>query len=280
MSVITGGATPNTVDPTSWYITLTPPNTKGYNGTNGADLQFTLGQTFTNPPSTDVVKPFVGIGTNLWNDKTQTNAYNADDDGMTGIYFDYMLSGADASMVVRLEVYANYFTTAGEVFYIDLPYTGTGVWKGASVPWSKLVLPSWQGITPTTFQSSNIQKIQWAVQSTAGDVGELAIDNIYLTGGNKISTPVRYQYNAVKGVSGVSASLINNSLKVNLPQDLNNASISLVNTQGSVVLKSLPGVNHTSQLNVSGLAKGVYMLNVKAVKSGEAFNNSTPVTLF
>ena len=279
-SVITGGATPNTVDPTSWYITLTPPNTKGYNGTNGADLQFTLGQTFTNPPSTDVVKPFVGIGTNLWNDKTQTNAYNADDDGMTGIYFDYMLSGADASMVVRLEVYANYFTTAGEVFYIDLPYTGTGVWKGASVPWSKLVLPSWQGITPTTFQSSNIQKIQWAVQSTAGDVGELAIDNIYLTGGNKISTPVRYQYNAVKGVSGVSASLINNSLKVNLPQDLNNASISLVNTQGSVVLKSLPGVNHTSQLNVSGLAKGVYMLNVKAVKSGEAFNNSTPVTLF
>ena len=87
-------------------------------------MQFTLGQTFTNPPSTDVVKPFVGIGTNLWNDKTQTNAYNADDDGMTGIYFDYMLSGADASMVVRLEVYANYFTTAGEVFYIDLPYTG------------------------------------------------------------------------------------------------------------------------------------------------------------
>jgi hypothetical protein len=279
-SVITGGATANPLDPTAWSITLTPPNTKGYSGTSGADLQFTLGQTFTNPPSTDVVKPFVGIGTNLWNPTAQTNPYNADADGMKGIYFDYMLSGADPSMVVRLEVYANNFLTAGEVFYIDLPYTGTGVWKGASVPWSKLVLPSWQGITPATFQSSNIQKIQWAVQSTNGDVGELAIDNIYLTGGNKITTPIRYQYNAVKGVSGVSASLISNNLRVSIPQNLSNVSLSLVNTQGSVVVKNLPGVNHTALMSVSGLAKGVYMLNVKAVKSGEAFNNSTPVTIY
>jgi hypothetical protein len=279
-SVITGGATVNALDPTKWTLTLAAGGTKGYNSTNGADIQFTLGQTFTNPPSTDVVKPFVGIGTNLWNDQTLVNPYNADLDGMTGIYFDYMLSGADQSMVVRLEVYANNFQTPGEVFYIDLPYTGTGVWKGASVPWSKLVLPSWQGITPATFQSSNIEKIQWAVQSTKGDMGELAIDNIYLTGGNKITTPIRYQYNAVKGVSGVSASLISNNLRVSIPQNLSNVSLSLVNTQGSVVVKKLPGVNHTALMSVSGLAKGVYMLNVKAVKSGEAFNNSTPVTIY
>ncbi|MGB7568543.1 MAG: hypothetical protein WBM07_11835, partial [Chitinivibrionales bacterium] len=157
-SAITGGATINPIDPTLSTIIIGPTWPKGYSGSNGADIQFTLGQSYTAPPSTDVIKPFVGVGTQLWNDKTTSDVYNAALDGANGIYFDYMLSGADTTMVLRLEVYANVYSISGEVNYIDLPYTGAGVWKGASVLFSKLVLPSWTGVVPTALDATILKK--------------------------------------------------------------------------------------------------------------------------
>ncbi len=289
-SAITGGATINPIDPTLSTI-LIGPNVanpalswvKGYNGTNGADIQFTLGQSYTATGSTDVIKPFVGVGTELWNETTTSDVYNGATDGVNGVYFDYMLSGADTTMVLRLEVYANVYSISGEVNYIDLPYTGTGIWKGASVPFSKLTLPTWTGVVPTALDATILKKLQWAVQSTPGDMGEISIDNVYLLGATKItslSNAIKLQNNSVKEMSGISTSMVNSNLKVKLPQGMSNASVSLVNTMGSVVARSVSGVDQIAHINVAGLASGVYMLNVKATKSGNEFNQTMPVTIY
>ena len=286
-SSITGGATISAIDPTISTITIgpntTPPWVKGYNGTNGADIQFTLGNSFTTGTPPAAVKPFVGVGTGLYYEQASTDIYNGQADGANGVYFDYTLSGADTTMVVRLEVYANLFTVSGEVHYINLPYTGAGVWKGATVLFTKLVLPtSWAGVVNVPLDATILKKLQWAVQAKAGDVGEVGIDNVYFLGATHITSSIGVlnPNNPVKEMNGISASMINNNLKVNFPKDMSNASLTLVNTKGSVIAKNLTVVNHTATVNVSGVAKGVYMLTVKANTKAGAFNQTLPVTVY
>jgi len=285
-SSITGGAIINAVDPTLSTILIGPnadPSlnwVKGYNGTNGADIQFTLGKSFAKVGSS----PFVGVGTELWNDAAQSGAYNAAADNVVGVYFDYMLSGADSLMVVRLEVYANDFSINGEVHYIDLPYTGPGVWKGATVQFSKLVLPQWNGVVPVALDVTQLKKLQWTVQDAPGTTGEVAIDNVYFLVARIIfpisAKPIKFRRNPVNAMDGISTSIINGALRINVTQEISNASVTLVNTMGSVVARGASGVDQTSHMNVAGLAHGVYMLNVKATKSGNEFNQTMPVTIY
>jgi hypothetical protein len=286
-SAITAGATPDLTDPLAPPIITIGPG--GYNSTNGADIQFSLGPTFNKTAGDGVsIKPFVGVGTALWNEKTSSAVYNASADGATGIYFDYMLStsaSATSPSVLRLEVTANAFTKDGVVHYINLPATGAGVWKSANIPFNKLVLPKWDGVPQGQLLDATIlKKLQWAVQDNAGVTGELSIDNVYLIGATKITPAtagsIKLQNNSFKAMSGISTSFSNNNLKVSFAKEMSNASITLVNTQGSVV-KNLSGVSQAAQMNLSGLANGVYMLSVKAtLKSGAAFNQSVPVTIY
>jgi Carbohydrate binding domain (family 11) len=287
-SAITGGATITPDLIASPILNLNPSAMSplhGYNNTNGAYIQFTLGPIFAKTAGdATLTKPFVGIGTGLCSEMTQTDFYNAQADSVIGIYFDYKLSGANLTTYVRLEVYDTTIFAGGAVHYLNLPTT-SGAWKSATIPFSKLVLPEWNGvITSTPLNETALVKLQWTVQDVSGTSGELAIDNVYFlispNGFPVAIKPINSHGNPAKVIHNFSTSIINGILRVTIPQEISNASFSLINTRGAIVLKSLPGVNHTSQLNVSGLAKGVYMLNVKAVKSGEAFNNSTPVTLF
>ena len=280
-SAITAGATPG-ADPTMNTITIGPTWPKGYLASNGADIQFTLGQTYTNTGSTDVIKPFVGIGTNLW-DSTTAAVYNATADGATGVYFDYMLSGSDTNMVLRCEMYANVLAVAGSVHYIDLPYTGASVWKGATVLFSKLVQPKWGTVTPETFNPTIMKKLQWAVQNSPSTTGELAIDNVYMVGASKITSTcagVLFQVSPNRSFNGFTPSLLNNNLKVIFNKGMSNASISLVNTRGAIVAKNMAANNLPALLNVSGLSKGVYMLVVKANSKTGAFKKTVPLTIY
>jgi hypothetical protein len=156
---------------------------KGYNNTPGAYLKFTLGPTFKQTSdSTNIVRPFVGLGTLLSDGGTGTDAYNAQADGATGIYFDYMLASSSPNTELKLEVYANDFTMGGVVHYIKIPSTcaaGEAVWKGANIPFSKLKLPNWDGVNQTvTLDASIMKKLQWAVQGAPAVQCELAIDNV------------------------------------------------------------------------------------------------------
>jgi hypothetical protein len=278
-SAITGGATIDAVDPAKSTIIIGPTWPKGYNGSNGADIQFTLGKAYTKTTGGSTIKPFVGIGTNVASD-LGTDLYNAQADGATGIYFDYTLSGSSADMFVRLEVYANLIAVEGAVHYIDLPSTGAGVWKGATVPFSKLVLQDWQGVTQVALDATIMKKIQWAVQWDAGATGELGIDNVHMLGATKITSDVKYHFSQTRMLNGFTPSISNNMLKVAFNKGMSDVSASLVNTKGAIVAHRVAGNDAIATMNVSGLSRGVYMLVVKANSKTGAFNKTVPLTIY
>jgi hypothetical protein len=170
------------------------------------------------------------------------------------------------------------------VHYIDLPYTGPGVWKGATVQFSKLVLPNWNGVAPAALDVTHLKKLQWTVQNASGTTGEVAIDNVYFLVvpiDFPISAkPIKSRRNPVNAMDGISTSIISGALRITVTQEISNASVSLVNMMGSVIARTALGVNQTVHMNVAGLAHGVYMLNVKATKSGGEFNQTMPVTIY
>ena len=279
-SAITGGATIDATDPAKSTIIIGPTWPKGYSGTNGADIQFTLGKAYTKPPATALIKPFVGVGTNLWDANNSMDVYNASADGATGVYFDYMLSGSDTTMVLRCEMYANLLAVEGSVHYIDLPSTGAGVWKGATVLFSKLVQPQWGTVTPVTFDPTIMKKIQWAVQWNAGATGELGIDNVHMLGATKITSDVKYHFSQTRMLNGFTPSISNNMLKVAFNKGMSDVSASLVNTKGAIVAHRVAGNDAIATMNVSGLSRGVYMLVVKANSKTGAFNKTVPLTIY
>jgi hypothetical protein len=270
-------------DPT---IVIDEATKRGYNGSQGAYLQFTLGPAFKQVGDTaNIVKPFVGMGTLLSNNGTATDAYDATLDGATGIYFDYMLSSTSATTELKLEVYANDFAKAGVVHYIRLPATcgaGQSVWKGATIPFAKLKLPAWDGVDQTAaLDATKMKKLQWAVQDIAGTQCELAIDNVYLLGATKISSlnSVKFSGVSVPGAAGISVSILKNQLKVRLPARLGAASIGLIDPRGSVAAKSVRTVGRTALINTNGLAGGVYILEIKETAGSGQTTCALPITI-
>jgi hypothetical protein len=284
MSVISDGATPNATDPTLYTINLITANTKGFSGTTGADIAFTLGKTFTKAGSSDVIKPFVGVGSALWNEQTTSDLYNATADNANGIYFDYKLNGSDSTIYLSMEVYDQNAITQPSpdvVHYIKLPFTH-GNWQGAKVLFTSLVLPEWDGVVPSQLDATKLEKIQWKVQADAGVTGEVSIDNVYMLGASHItnSLAVKHLLNQTANFNGFKPQILNNSLRVTFNRGMNNGSITLINTKGEIVAKNIAAANQVAQYNIAGLSKGVYMLSVKASgKSGE-FSKSVPLTIY
>jgi hypothetical protein len=270
-------------------ITIDTLAKKGYNGTPGAYLNFTLGPNFKQAGDTGAtIKPFVGVGTLLSQNGTSTDAYNAQADGATGVYFDYMLSSNNSSTELRLEVYANSFSMGGVVHYIKLPATGaTGeaIWKGAAVPFVKLKLPAWEGVNqPEALDAKIMKKLQWAVQDAPGTQCELAIDNVYFTGATKISVAdaVKFENIPIRDGKRISASIQKKSLKVSLPASIDNASVNLVDTKGAVTTVGSRYTGQSSFINIDTrrLAQGVYVLVIKEKMNGGVFTWTIPVTIY
>ncbi len=257
----------------------------GYGGTNGVYLKFTLGPTFKQgSDSTNIIKPFVGLGTLLSSNGTATDAYNASLDGATGIYFDYMLSSSGTATELKLEVYANDFTKGGVVHYIRLPATcaaGQNVWKGATIPFTRLKLPAWDGVNQTeALDATKMKKLQWAVQDAPGTQCELAIDNVYLLGATKITSlnAVKFRASSLPAARGISISVVKNFLKVRLPA-AGISSVNLVSTRGAIAAKGSRPSGETAFLNINGLAGGVYILEIKKAAGSGTTVCALPITL-
>ena len=157
------------------------------NPCNGAYIGFQLGKTFTQ--GTQVTKPFVGIGTSLC-DPLATVFYDATADGVTGVMFDYLVTGAS---YVRLEVISMNDLSVQGIFWYRL-FPQKAAWQTAVVPFDSLVLPDWDNVkamdpTVTMLKKNALKKIQFAVQDTPGLKGTIAIDNVYFIGAGKI-TPI------------------------------------------------------------------------------------------
>jgi hypothetical protein len=257
---------------------------KGYNGTPGAYLNFTLGPSFKQAgDTTQIIRPYVGLGTLLSKNGTATDTYDAKADGATGIYFDYMLSSSSPSTELTLEVYANSFTKGGVVHHVKLPATcgsGEAVWKGATIPFTKLKLPAWQGVDQTVALDATIlKKLQWAVQDAPGVQCELAIDNVYFLGATKITVAARMRGTPADNRPVISARVVKNTLRISQPSGFKNASLALVDTRGATRVQALRRSGKNVILDIKGLAKGVYVLVVKEKASTGEFSRTIPVTV-
>jgi hypothetical protein len=262
-STITAGATLN--DTTLKYVLA--PSEGGVNATKCASISFELGTTFTKGASTEVVMPFVGIGTSfVATDAAGTPMEVRDLTGATSVKFVTFEFSTDQA-----------FGNEGAVYYVKLPNTA-GVWQGATVDLgaaaAELVLPKWEDVTPTPLDKTKSTKLQWKAQGAARSTGTLAIDNVYIPGytpgvihfGNK---PTRQSAFSVKQQSNLA------QVSFALPQSVNNARVDLVSMQGKVLASQSVKRNGSSTYQValptSRLANGSYFVKVnydnKDVKS-------------
>jgi hypothetical protein len=249
---------------------------------NGAYIGFLLGPTFTQ--SSDIIKPFAGVGTKLSNNLA-TEFYNAAADGATGIMFDYKITGAN---YLRMEVVSSNDMSASGIVWSRLFPAGTD-WQTAIVPFDSLLLPNWDKVkqmdpATTVLKKNELKKLQWVVQDAAGKSGTIAVDNVYLIGAatiTKLGVKVLYY----KAATGLGANLVNRSLVLTLPSSLgqHNGTIALINIKGERVAGKSISVagGSTANLDVSRVANGMYFAVIKTRNlSGKVFSATIPVNIY
>jgi len=241
---------------------------KGANASAGAHIGFTLGKTFEENGET--IKPFVGLGTKV-SDNLGVTFSNFT--GSTGITFDYMTSATSTFPYIRLEAKANQVlgTNTGAVHHLLLPSTA-GVWKTATVLWSQLVLPDWEGVVAAPLDVTKMDKFQWAVEGTPSQEGELSIDNVRITGMTAF-TPLEVGIlpRAGKNLPGLKMAQVAGRIQVAyaLPAGVETAELNILDMKGSVVESRNLSRKELLQASVDtkGMRSGLYVLQVRSAKS-------------
>lgn len=237
---------------------------KGANASGGAYISFALGQAFTE--NAEVIQPFVGVGTKFSN-QLRTTFFNAT--GSTGVTFDYWTAAPAAAPVIgfdylKLEMKADQSlgTNPGAVHHILLPATA-GVWKTATIPYTKLVLPDWVGVTAgAVLDHTKLDQMQWAVQGSPAATGSFAIDNVRFIGTVAVGLSPR----ASKNAEGLRMSQVSGRVQVayRLPAGVDAVEFSIVDMKGAVVASrqvSGKGILEAS-MNTQALRSGLYVMQV------------------
>ena len=263
-SEIFGGVAPNPDLPTK--PTLVIEGAKGVGATDAAFIQFTLGPTYVD--KTNTIKPFVGVGTRLSDD---LGLSHFDAKTGTGISFDYQTVGDDVDYI-RMEVKDERNLGAGIVHYTLLPGTA-GAWKSASIPWTALVLPSYdevKSIVDKTLHIHSLEQIQWTFQSDAKKTGSLAIDNVKIMGLTKIdSSFVGIRAPNARRNQSITARSVGNGIQVafELPAGRHVGALDLLDVRGAVVSSrkvDIQGGTHgLLNLSVDKGVKGMHFLRLK-----------------
>jgi len=262
-------------------------NTKGIDGTAGAQLTYELGGMMTGADGSPV-KSFAGIGTDIFTyggNGVDTVPYSATKVG-DGIFFNYSTSfGDDYYLTVEVhDEYAIKNPKGGEVYHVQIPGTGgNNVWKSAMVMFSRLKLPSWapRGRTgaDVEFNKNKIYKIQFVANGTDGT---FTIDNVYLVNTDVVG--IKTVSGAAKSV-GMRATYNRGVVGVNWEHSSAVASgkISLVNTKGRVVA-SVPiasaGNKVAAKLNAGKIPTGMYFVRVNAKDvNGRKIVQNAPISI-
>jgi len=256
---------------------------KGRDGSNAAALEYELGQPYQNA-SKVTVEPFVGIGTNLFAERSDNNFANASP--FTGIYFEYMTRGTkwlDVELADEWDVRKNakgerLADLDGEVYYTRVEGSENGEWKSATVPFSKFVLPSWvkrggtrrkvEGGDPKWIDIYQLAQLKFKVKGSG--TGEIYIDNVYFYGADKWGDAGSVKLVGSKAkVSGLRATYSRGVVGVNwsAAQSVASGKIQLVNTKGRVVASSpisTAGGKVTASLRANTLPTGMYFVRMNA----------------
>lgn len=274
-SEIFEGVTADPLDITKPIFTVSPA--KGAAASNGAYIGFTLGPTYLQ--GTEVIQPFVGIGTRL-SDELGTTPTNLA--GSTGLSFSYSTKAGSTFEYIRVEAKAiqSFGTNAGIIHSVLLPTTN-GEWKEAIIPWTKFKLPNWTEVAaiPVAEQALKLaamEKFQWAVQGAPGTTGGFAIDNVRIEGHAPFAAVHNFLgarshgFSVAQGLNGVQVAL-------RLTEQNNFATLRLLDLKGQVVASSeVRGAGlQMSQLGHANMPAGVY--SVQALVGGKVSSASVTI---
>jgi hypothetical protein len=265
---------------------------------NTVEVLYGLGRTMLIGGHT--VQPFIGIGTNLYDDDAADLVfYDAAADGVTGLYFEYYTNAPK----ITFEVQDNRDVLPGAgrrpesaVWYIDLPGMpdgGTPEWKRARVPFSVLTqhtewedVAAWVAANPTTnpLNLSALAKFQFKIQSGSGLEGDFKIREVWTLGAS--SGSVR-QISSQARAAGLRATYNRGVVGVNwnAATPIASGKISLVNTKGRVVssapISSVSGNRVTANLGGrAGIPSGMYFVRIDAKDvSGKRIVQQAPITV-
>ena len=240
-------------------------------GDTAAYISYVLGpayKTVSSLDSTDTndVDPFVGIGMSLVNENDSTQNFDMDSAGVQGIYFDYKTTGAvdwvNVAFMTRQKLIED-----GATFYVKVPPTND-VWRGAVVPFENIDLPPWDDKDTVTFDRTGVIAIQFSVEGDSGDVGTLAIDNVYLL--DTAHVGIQFLSEPTVAGNGFSLRQIQNRLVYTLPQGTKNAIVQLYNLQGRSVfsqrVKALDNAGtYSLPLKTNMIANGVYVFRIQTL---------------
>jgi hypothetical protein len=252
------------------------------NGGNGAAISFTMGAPFKqNPGDPYDVQPFVGIGTGLFNDELQDEYYNGTANGATGVYFEYNTTGIKELVFEVEDMTSSIGDNGGEVYYLKVPGTD-GAWRGATIPFNKLVLPTWATNRTSALDLSRLAKFQFKYQG--GGNGSMALDNVYIIGaGDPIS--VKLAGNKAR-TTGLRAAYSRGSVNVswNAASSVASGKIQLVNTKGRVVATSqiakASGSRITANIGAGKIPTGMYFVRIDAKDaSGKRIVQQAPISI-
>lgn len=237
-------------------------------------LDFKLGKVITREDGIKI-KPFVGIGINVYDSATATYWDASKQDY---IYFHYKTAGAGIKKAT-LEISDSNDVGdknnpkrkekrgSGVVWYKDLPNTNEE-WKAVKIKFSDLVAhEDWDVYKHIPLVKSALAKIQFKVQGDEGTEGFLAIDNVYF--GKPIDgTPVLPKLNTVN-TNAFAASYRNGQININWAGKtaIAEGKISLFDAKGSMIQSSsIAKVSKVSDaISANALASGIYIVKLSGV---------------
>lgn len=158
---------------------------KGYGNSNGASIDFELGQTWFTEEGY-LMLPTVSLTNQLTSDT------NLNTTGSTGIYFDYKTSGDVDYVDFKVRTSQVHAENSYAVAYVKVKGTG-GQWKGAQVKWTDFILPNWGPAFREAEKDmvfTGLVGLEWSVSSVRKEAkGGLAVDNVYLLGIPELPVP-------------------------------------------------------------------------------------------
>lgn len=279
------------------YIMDTEGN--GREGGAGAHIEFTMGPAYSNGKAT--VEPFVGIGANVYDDDNGVDYLNAS--AFKGIYFEYATSAnveyIDVEVSDMLDAAGKAADKDGEVYYTRIKGSSKdGEWKSATVPFDKLVLPTWvktsgerrKGADGSLIplDKSRLAQLKFKQRGNPGLDGVLSIDNVYFYGADKWGEGVGVKHIGSKSkvrASDLRATYSRGVVGVNwnTVSSVASGKIQLVNTKGRVVASApIVGASGkvTAKLSAGTMPTGMYFVRVNAKDvNGKKIVSQAPVSI-
>jgi hypothetical protein len=238
------------------------------------EIVYTLGTLYKDANNV-AIKPFVGIGTNLFNDIDLTNY--TDGSNISKIYFEYKTEG-DCKIRVEVEdsLDAKKLRKSGASHYRVVD--GSAEWTAASIPIDSLVIPKWAKTeVPEAMQAlvkSKLSKIQFRAMGSAEKPGTMYIRNVWLDGLTTKTLPIAPKYR----VKGITTDYSKGILNFKYNSAYTNGVVSIINLKGAVLATKKIGSSADEKITLGKLLPGVYFVRFTGIDAnGKNLVHTMPV---